>query len=130
MDIAFVLPLGLSAWPFEMFEPSVVGLIFPFLSVAPWQLRGSPKMYAVGRQLQAESVERRGVGRREYSARTLRTVETAPIRASPCGAEVAIPLMRRFLSTCDRTLYLLGGGGRWMIWWTALPPDPLAFHYA
>jgi hypothetical protein len=50
-DIVFVLPLGSSAWPSEMFEPCVVGLIFPFLSVAPWQLRGSPKMYAVGRQL-------------------------------------------------------------------------------
>ena len=50
-DIVFVLPLGSSAWSTEMFEPCVVGLIFPFLSVAPWQLRGSPKMYAVGREL-------------------------------------------------------------------------------
>jgi hypothetical protein len=50
-DIVFVLPLGSSAWPSEMFERCIVGLIFPFLSVAPWQLRGSPKVYAVGRQL-------------------------------------------------------------------------------
>jgi hypothetical protein len=51
-DIVFVLPLGLSVWPTEMFEACVVGLIFPFLSVTLWQLRGSPKMNALGRQLQ------------------------------------------------------------------------------
>jgi hypothetical protein len=30
----------------------MIGLTFPFSSVSPWQLRGTPKMYAVGRKLQ------------------------------------------------------------------------------
>jgi hypothetical protein len=51
-DIVFTLPLGSSAWSHEMYEPCLVGLTFPFLSITPWQLRGTPKMYAVGRQLQ------------------------------------------------------------------------------
>ena len=57
-DIVFKLPLGSSCWPYAMFEPCLVELTFPFLSVSPWQLRGTPKMYAVGRKLhkvQAES---------------------------------------------------------------------------
>ena len=52
-DIVFTLPLGSSAWPHNMYEPCVVGLTFPFLSVAPWQLRSTPKMYAVGRNLRS-----------------------------------------------------------------------------
>jgi hypothetical protein len=50
-DIVFILPLGSSAWTHNMYEPCYVGLTFPFLSVSPWQLRGTPKMYAVGRKL-------------------------------------------------------------------------------
>jgi hypothetical protein len=52
LDIVFTLPLGSSAWLHEMYEPCLVGLTFPFLSITPWQLRGTSKMYAVGRQLQ------------------------------------------------------------------------------
>jgi hypothetical protein len=51
-DIVFTLPLDLSAWSHEMYGPCLVGLTFPFLSITPWQLRGRPKMYALGRQLQ------------------------------------------------------------------------------
>ena len=34
-----------------MFEPLIIGIIFPFISSAPWQLKGTPKMFAVGRTL-------------------------------------------------------------------------------
>ena len=34
-----------------MHEPLLIGVLFPFLSVKPWQLRGTPKMYSVGREL-------------------------------------------------------------------------------
>jgi hypothetical protein len=51
-DITFKLPLGSSPWLHAMYEPCMIGLTFPFLSVSPWQLRGMPKMYAVGRKLQ------------------------------------------------------------------------------
>jgi hypothetical protein len=51
-DIVCTLLLGSSAWSHAMYEPCLVGLTFPFLSITPWQLRGTPKMYAVGRQLQ------------------------------------------------------------------------------
>jgi hypothetical protein len=56
-DIVFVLPIGTSCWPSNRFEPCLVGLCFPFLRCRPWQLQGSPKMYAVGRQLLAMSKE-------------------------------------------------------------------------
>ena len=34
-----------------MHEPLLIGILFPFLSVKPWQLKGSTKMLAVGREL-------------------------------------------------------------------------------
>jgi hypothetical protein len=56
-DIVFVLPIGTTFWPSNRFEPCLVGLCFPFLRCSPWQLQGSPKMYAVGRQLLKMSKE-------------------------------------------------------------------------
>jgi hypothetical protein len=52
LDIMFKLPLGSLSWPHAMYEPCMVGPTFPFLSVSPWQLRGTPKMCVVGRRLQ------------------------------------------------------------------------------
>jgi hypothetical protein len=43
----------LSALLLETYEHCLAGLTFPFLSVSPWQLRGTQKMYAVGWQLQS-----------------------------------------------------------------------------
>jgi hypothetical protein len=34
-----------------MLEPLVLGLIFHFARSAPWQLRGTPKMLSMGRQM-------------------------------------------------------------------------------
>jgi hypothetical protein len=56
-DIVFALPIGTSVWPSNRFEPCLVGICFPFLRCRPWQLQGSPKMYAVGRQLLKVSKE-------------------------------------------------------------------------
>jgi hypothetical protein len=50
-DIVFEVPIGFSCWPANMHEPLLIGILFPFLSVKPWQIRGTPKMYAVGREL-------------------------------------------------------------------------------
>jgi hypothetical protein len=56
-DIIFVLPIGTTVWPSNRFEPCLVGLCFSFLRCRLWQLQGSPKMYAVGRQLLKVSQE-------------------------------------------------------------------------
>ena len=50
-DIVFEVPVGFFCWPASMHEPLLIGIVFPFLSVKPWQIRGTPKMYAVGREL-------------------------------------------------------------------------------
>ncbi len=50
-DLVFVLPVGTIMWPDEMFEPCLIGLTFPFIRCKPWQIQGTPKMYAVARQL-------------------------------------------------------------------------------
>ena len=43
--------MGSSFWPAETHEPVLIGLLFPFLSVPPWKIRGSGKIYAVGQEL-------------------------------------------------------------------------------
>ena len=40
-------------WPSCMHEPVLIGVLFPFLRHSPWQLRNTPKMHAVGRQLRS-----------------------------------------------------------------------------
>ncbi|KAI2509912.1 hypothetical protein MHU86_4477 [Fragilaria crotonensis] len=50
-DFVFEVPVGSEMWSSSMHEPLLIGILFPFIRVKPWQLRGSPKMYAVGRQL-------------------------------------------------------------------------------
>jgi hypothetical protein len=42
---------GSEVWPSEMYEPLTIGLVFPFLSVRPWQIRGTPKMLNLGRTM-------------------------------------------------------------------------------
>ena len=36
-------------WDQENYEPIMIAFIVPFLSFNPWQLRSSPKMFAVTR---------------------------------------------------------------------------------
>jgi hypothetical protein len=50
-DVVLTIPVGHPAWPKEMFEPLLIGLVFPFIRHEPWQLRGTPKMYAMERKL-------------------------------------------------------------------------------
>jgi hypothetical protein len=50
-DLIFMIPPGSPGWPIEMFEPLTVGIVFPFLRNRPWQLKGSPKMFFLARQV-------------------------------------------------------------------------------
>lgn len=52
-DIVFEVPAGSPMWPSDMFEPLLIGICFPFIRCQPWQLRGTPKMYSVGRELRS-----------------------------------------------------------------------------
>jgi hypothetical protein len=38
-NVVFDVPPGISCWPSHMFEPMVIGIVFPFLCRAPWQIR-------------------------------------------------------------------------------------------
>jgi hypothetical protein len=50
-DLVFEVPIKCDWWPFEMFEPLTIGILFPFVPHSPWQLRGTPKMFYVAREL-------------------------------------------------------------------------------
>ena len=50
-DLVFDVPIGADCWPSNMFEPIVIGIVFPFLSRPPWQLRRTPKMFQVVRTM-------------------------------------------------------------------------------
>jgi hypothetical protein len=42
---------GSEVWPATMFEPLTIGIVFPFLDISPWQLKGTPKMLQLGRTM-------------------------------------------------------------------------------
>jgi hypothetical protein len=50
-DLVLCMGAGSEVWPLEMYEPLTIGLVFPFLSVRPWQVRGTPKMLFLGRTM-------------------------------------------------------------------------------
>jgi hypothetical protein len=50
-DVVFEIPSGTPGWPTHMHEPLLIGRLFPFLRHSPWQLRGTPKIHAMGREL-------------------------------------------------------------------------------
>ena len=50
-DLVLSVPVGHKAWPKEMYEPLTIAFIFPFLHFRPWQLRRSPYLLEMGRQL-------------------------------------------------------------------------------
>jgi hypothetical protein len=70
-DIVFEIPAGTSPWPSYLHEPLIVGILFPFLSSSPWQVRNTPKMYSVGsrlrRVLKDEEVDPRDLLREFWS---------------------------------------------------------------
>jgi hypothetical protein len=50
-DLIFEIPAGCPYWPTQMYEPLTIGLVFPFIRSAPWQLRRTPKMFAMERKM-------------------------------------------------------------------------------
>ena len=53
-DIVFELPCAaIPEWNESHHEPLVVGIVFPFVSHRPWQLRNAPKLRAVARELRS-----------------------------------------------------------------------------
>jgi hypothetical protein len=50
-DLVFEVPAGTEGWPTDMFEPLTIGILFPFAPHRPWQLRSTPKMFYVAREL-------------------------------------------------------------------------------
>lgn len=84
-DIVFTVPLGAPGWPNEMLEPLIIGISFPFIRYKPWQLRSTPKMYAVGRELQgvwkSENVDARPVLRKLW--KLVGQLKTVPERLVP-----------------------------------------------
>jgi hypothetical protein len=50
-DLVIEIPPGFAFWPAEMHEPLIIGILFPFIRSAPWQLRGTPRIYAVAREV-------------------------------------------------------------------------------
>ena len=50
-DLCFQIPAGHPIWPAEMHEPLTIAILFPYLSRAPWQLKGSNFVVGVERAL-------------------------------------------------------------------------------
>jgi hypothetical protein len=50
-DVVFDVPPGTLFWPSHMYEPLVIGLVLPYLSIAPWQVRSTPKMRSMERKM-------------------------------------------------------------------------------
>jgi hypothetical protein len=52
-DCVFTLPVAFNSavWPLDMCEPLIVGVVLPFLPVAPWSRRNTPAILAVGSSL-------------------------------------------------------------------------------
>jgi hypothetical protein len=50
-DLVFDVPPGASCWPKRMYEPLIIGVVFPYLRSPPWQLRLTPKMLSLERRM-------------------------------------------------------------------------------
>lgn len=50
-DCNFIIPSHYSFWDSHNYENLIVVLVFPFLPFRPWQLNGTPKMFAMDRDL-------------------------------------------------------------------------------
>jgi hypothetical protein len=50
-DLIIQIPPGTPGWPLDMYEPLTIGIVFPFLPHRPWQLKGTPKMCYLARQV-------------------------------------------------------------------------------
>ena len=56
-DLVFSVKPIHNFWSKHEFEPLTIAIAFPYLSSHPWQLRGTPKLYAVARKLRQLSEE-------------------------------------------------------------------------
>ena len=50
-DCIFTIPASHPFWPSTNYEPIYVVILFPYINHRPFQLRGTPKMFAMGRRL-------------------------------------------------------------------------------
>ena len=62
-DCIFSISPGQDFWPSHQYESLLVALCFPFLNRPPWQLKGTPKMLAMGRKLSGLFKEEKMDGR-------------------------------------------------------------------
>ena len=64
-DFVFEIPAGRACWGYNMHEPVLIAIVFPFIRSKPWQLRSTPKMYEMGstlrRMLKTEDVDPRDI---------------------------------------------------------------------
>ena len=51
IDMYIVCKPELSFWPASMHEPLLIGVCFPFIKSAPWQLKRTPKVLSVVREV-------------------------------------------------------------------------------
>jgi hypothetical protein len=51
VDVVIEIPPGTSCWPSSMHEPLILGLTLRFASVAPWILRGHPRVLELVRSM-------------------------------------------------------------------------------
>jgi len=60
-DCVLEIPAGArSFWPVEMFEPLIIGIVLPFLSNPPWQLKRSEEVLALEGRLRQVFKDERG----------------------------------------------------------------------
>ncbi|KAL7573962.1 hypothetical protein ACA910_001969 [Epithemia clementina (nom. ined.)] len=50
-DLVIEVPASTPFWDDSNFEPLIVALCFPIIRYPPWQIRGTPKMFAMEREL-------------------------------------------------------------------------------
>ena len=50
-DFVLEIPAGHIHWGKCMYEPLMIGIVLPFIRSSPWQLRGTPKVLALGRTM-------------------------------------------------------------------------------
>jgi len=52
-DIVLYLPCNNTNWPSSMYEPLVIGILFPYSRFFPWQFKGTPRLLSRRREMQS-----------------------------------------------------------------------------
>jgi hypothetical protein len=50
-DLIIQIPAGTPGWPANIFEPLMIGFVFPYLSHRPWQLKETAKMFHLAQEV-------------------------------------------------------------------------------